>query len=75
MFMNNFIFWSVKWDVGCGKYRKFSSLEEGLRFAIDKIGKYYQKGLTTPKQIGKTYASDPNWSKKIENYMKKLKSE
>ena len=60
---------------GCngGGYRKFSSIDEGIRFAINKLNNYYQKGYKTPKQINPFYAEDQTWYKKIDNYMNKLK--
>lgn len=57
-----------------GSYRKFSSIEEGIKFAINKLNNYYQKGYKTPKQINPFYAEDQTWYKKIENYMNKLKN-
>ncbi len=61
---------------GCngGSYRKFSSLEEGLNFAINKLATYYNKGLTTPEQINPSYAASKTWASKINNYMDKLRS-
>lgn len=60
---------------GCngGSYRKFDSIETGMKFAIDKLNKYYQKGYTTPKEINPFYATDKTWYKKVNNYIKKLK--
>lgn len=61
---------------GCngGSYRKFSTMEEGLNFAIDKLARYYKKGYTTPEQINPSYATSKTWAKKINKYMNKLKS-
>jgi hypothetical protein len=60
---------------GCngGSYRKFNTIEEGIKFAIDKLNSYYQKGYTTPKQINPYYAADKTWYVKINNYINKLK--
>jgi hypothetical protein len=60
---------------GCngGSYRKFDTIEEGIKFAINKLNSYYKKGYTTPKEINPYYATDKTWYKKVENYMKKLK--
>jgi len=55
------------------RYRKFDTIEDGIDFAINKVNSYYKKGLTTPKEIGPKYATDPTWSKKIQNYINKLK--
>ena len=56
-----------------GSYRKFDTIEDGIKFAINKLNSYYSKGKTTPKQINPHYAEDKTWYKKVENYMKKLK--
>ena len=56
-----------------GSYRKFSSINEGIRFAIDKLNSYYKRGLKTPQAINPYYASDKTWYVKINNYMNKLK--
>lgn len=60
---------------GCngGSYRKFNTIEDGIKFAIRKLNSYYQKGYTTPKEINPFYAEDKTWYKKINNYMNKLK--
>lgn len=56
-----------------GSYRKFDTIEEGIKFAINKLNKYYQKGLTTAEQIGPKYATDSKWAQRVNNYIKKLK--
>lgn len=56
-----------------GSYRRFDSIEDGIKFAINKLNSYYKKGYKTPKQINPFYASDKTWYKKINNYMKLLK--
>ena len=56
-----------------GSYRKFATQEEGLKFAINKLAKYYKKGLTTPEKINPKYATDKTWYNKVNNYIKKLK--
>ena len=65
-----------KGDPGCdgGSYRKFDTIEEGIKFAINKLNSYYQKGLTTPEEINPYYAEDKTWYKKVNNYITKLKS-
>lgn len=61
---------------GCngGSYRKFSSAEEGLQYAINNLSGYIKKGLTTPEQINKKYAESTAWAGKVKKYMNKLKS-
>lgn len=58
-----------------GSYKKYETQEEGIKGYISNLSKnYIKKGLTTPKQINKKYAEDPNWYKKIEKYIKEIKS-
>ncbi len=58
-----------------GSYREFDTLDDGIKFAINKLNKYYKKGYKTPKQINKYYATDKTWYKKVDNYIKKLKKD
>lgn len=64
-----------KGNPGCngGSYRKFNTIEDGIKFAIKKLNSYYKKGYKTPKQINPFYAEDSTWYKKVDNYVKKLK--
>lgn len=57
-----------------GSYRKFDTIEEGIKFAINVLSKYYNNGKTTPELIGPKYASDPKWASRVNNYIKKLKN-
>lgn len=57
-----------------GSYRKFDSIEEGIKFSIKKLNSYYKKGLTTAEEINPYYAEDKTWYKKVNNYIKKLKN-
>lgn len=60
---------------GCGSYRYFSTLEEGIKGFIDNLAKnYFSKGLTTPEQINKKYAEDQTWYQKINSYVTKIKN-
>lgn len=56
-----------------GSYRKFSTLEDGIKFAINKLNRYYKKGYKTPKEINPFYATDKTWHKKVQRYYDKLK--
>lgn len=56
-----------------GSYRRFDTIEDGIKFAINKLNKYYQNGKTTPEKIGPSYATDPKWPNKVNSYIKKLK--
>ena len=57
-----------------GSYRKFNTIEDGIKFAINKLNSYYKKGKTTAKEINPHYAQDKTWYKKVNKYMKKIKS-
>ncbi len=56
-----------------GSYRKFNSIEEGMKFAINKLNSYYKKGYKTPAQINPFYATDKTWHEKVQRYYNKLK--
>jgi hypothetical protein len=62
----------MKGTPGCGggSYKKFSSLEEGIKAFYKNLSKnYYKKGLTTPEKIGKKYAESETWATRIRYYM------
>lgn len=60
---------------GCGSYAYFSSLDTGIKKFIDNLAKnYYAKGLNTPKKMNAKYAASKSWSKKVNNYVRKIKS-
>lgn len=56
-----------------GSYRRFDTIEDGIKYSIRVLSNYYRAGKTTPEKIGPKYASDPNWAKRVNNYMKRLK--
>ena len=59
----------------CGAYRSFETLDLGIKGCIDNLAwNYFRKGLNTPEQINRTYAANPEWHKKINNYVAKLKA-
>ncbi len=58
-----------------GGYKKFSSIDEGIKGAINNLYKnYYSKGYNTVEKIGPRYAESNTWIPKINSYIKKLKS-
>ena len=60
---------------GCGQYAYFSSLEEGIQRFIDNIyNNYYTYGLTNADLMGNKYAEDPEWSKKVNGHIEKIKN-
>ena len=56
-----------------GSYRKFNSLDEGIKYAINNLSRYYNSGLITPEQIGKKYASDSKWANKVNKYIEAIR--
>ena len=60
---------------GCGSYQYYDTLDEGIKKLISYLSKnYFKKGLDTPKEINKKYATDKNWYKKINKYVKEIKA-
>ena len=60
---------------GCGSYAYYKSLDVGIKKFIDNLANnYYAKGLDTPEKMNKKYATSTTWSSKINNYVKKIKS-
>lgn len=56
-------------------YKKFNSLDDGIySFMYNLKTKYYDKGLTTPEQMNKKYASSKTWATKVHNYINKIKA-
>ena len=60
---------------GCngGSYRKFDTLEQGMKFAMRKLNSYYKKGYKTAKQINPFYATDKTWHEKVQRYYNRIK--
>lgn len=66
----------MRGNPGCGggSYRKFDTLDQGIKAFYKNLSKnYYKKGLTTPEQIGKKYAESKTWSTRINYYINKIK--
>lgn len=60
---------------GNGSYRRFSSLEEGIKGFIDNLEKnYYAYGLTTPEQMNRKYAGSTTWASKVNAYIEQIKA-
>jgi len=60
---------------GCGAYRRYNSIDEGLEGMIANLYRnYYAYGLTTVEQIGPKYAESTTWVGKINWYVNKLKT-
>ena len=60
---------------GCGSYGYFNTLEEGIQRFIDNIyNNYYAYGLTNASLMGNKYAEDPEWSRKVNAHIEKIKN-
>jgi len=60
---------------GCGSYRAYDTLEEGIYGFILNIKKnYVDYGLVTAKQMNPKYAEDPKWSSKVNKYIRQIKN-
>ena len=60
---------------GCGAYRSYPTLDDGIRGFIDNLSNnYISKGLTTPETIGPKYAASGMWSTKVNNYINLIKA-
>ena len=60
---------------GCGAYKRYATVDEGLRGIIDNLYKnYYAHGLTTVESIGRRYAESGDWPNKINWYIGQIRS-
>lgn len=60
---------------GCGAYKRYATVDEGLRGIIDNLYKnYYAYGLTTVESIGRKYAESSNWPAKINWYIGNIRA-
>ena len=60
---------------GCGAYRRYNSIDEGLEGMINNLYKnYYAYGLTTVEAIGPKYAESDTWVSKINWYVNKIRT-
>ena len=59
---------------GCGSYRAYDTLEEGIYGFIANIkNKYVDYGLYTAEEMNPKYAEDPMWASKVNNYIEKIR--
>ena len=55
-------------------YKKFDTLEEGIKKFIDILSdNYYKKGLDTPEKINTKYATSKTWANKVNKYIDKIR--
>lgn len=58
-----------------GSYKKYESLDEGIKGAIYNIYVNYVKyDLLTAEQMNSKYAEDKTWSKKVNKYINEIKA-
>lgn len=58
-----------------GSYRKYDTLEEGIKGYLNMLYKnYYSKGLTTPELINPKYATSTSWSVSVNSYINTIKA-
>ena len=59
---------------GCGEYKAYDTLEEGIYgFILNIKNKYVDYGLLTAEQMNPKYAEDPMWASKVNNYIEKIR--
>lgn len=60
---------------GCGAWKRYNSVDEGLTGMIDNLyNNYYAHGLTTVEAIGSRYAESSTWPSMIHWYIDKIKA-
>lgn len=60
---------------GCGSYKYYETLDEGIKGFIDNLyNNYYSYGLTTPEQMNSKYAESTEWASKVNSYIEKIKA-
>ena len=56
-------------------YKKYDTLEEGIKGYMDNIKKnYYDYGLTTPETMNSKYAASTTWAEKVNKYIDIIKA-
>lgn len=60
---------------GCGEYKAYNTLEEGIYgFILNIKNNYVDYGLLTADAMNPKYAEDPMWSSKVNKYIEKIKN-
>lgn len=62
---------------GSGSYKKYNTLEDGIRGYIDNLSaNYFALGLNTTESISRKYTgySDGNWATKVNSYVEQIKA-
>lgn len=59
---------------GNGSYKKFDTLEDGIKGYIDNLSKnYFGIGLNTPELMERKYACSTSWAGKVNSYIETIK--
>lgn len=67
----------IKGSPSCngGSYKKFDTLEEGIKSYLDLVYyNYYSVGLDTPEKMNSKYAESTSWAFKVNNYYNDIKN-
>lgn len=60
---------------GGGSYRRFDSLDAGIRGFIDNLANnYYAYGLNTPEAMNRKYAESTSWASKVNAYISEIQA-
>ena len=60
--------------VGCGSYKSYDTLDNGIKGFIDNLSNnYVAYGLTTPEQINPKYAEATDWAYYVNKYIEEIK--
>ena len=60
---------------GCGEYKAYDTLEEGIYgFILNIKNKYVDYGLLTAEKMNPKYAEDPMWASKVNKYIEKIRN-
>ena len=60
---------------GCGAYKRYNSVDEGLQGMIQNLyNNYYAHGLNTVETIGPRYAESGTWVSKINWYVNNIRN-
>ena len=60
---------------GNGSYKRFKTLDEGIKSFMRNLSKnYIKKGLITPEQINRKYAASTSWASRVKYYINKIKN-
>lgn len=60
---------------GTGSYKRFDTLEDGIKGYIDNLSKnYFGMGLNTPELMAKKYAASTTWAERVNYYIETIKS-